>query len=183
MSSSWFSSHLVLPILSKNCHVMGRGGGGGGGRGALPVSPWLVLILRALACLRELRSFSIIPHLSRDMRKSGASKWTQIVVRHPALRHPALRKGQAATAGIFQCHRRPMTWQTLLFPNYFQQISFPLCYQVCLPCVGDSGKWARIAMSSSYCFPFILVFTVFSLCKTKFLTKKNAIQSWSLSKM
>lgn len=183
MSSSWFSSHLVLPILSKTLSCYGAGWGRWGRRGALPVSPWLVLILRALACLRELKSFSIIPHLSRDMRKSGASKWTQIVVRHPALRHPALKKGQTATAGTFQCHRRPMTWQTWLFPNYFQQISFLLCYQVRLPCVGDSGKWARIAMSSSYCFPFILVFTVFSLCETKFLTKGNAIHSWPLSKL
>ena len=167
-SNSWFSVIWSILFFKKlPCFSPG----------VLPV--FLCLLLRALIGYVDERAWKLLrPYsVSEGAWEGGrASKWNWVLVRYLAI-HLMLSivKGP-------NCHsqdhstgeRGPLIWQILLFPTHLA--SFLLPGQ--LPCAGDSGKWARISMSLLYWFPFILIFTVFSLCQWKL---GNALQSWLLS--
>lgn len=120
----------------------------------------------------------------RFMGKRGASKWTHILVRRSAdPQMPSIEKGPNCHS---QNHATPQRVPDLA--DATAPTSFPTNLASSLPpghllSVDGGGNWARISMSSLYWLPSILIFTVFSLCQEKFLTKGNAIQSWRLSKL
>ena len=165
MSSYSWMQPFGSPFFLKICHVWG-------GSACLSLAGsqrWGSLLTK------ELRSFT---------GKHGASKWTHILVRHPAdPQMPSIEKGPNCHS---KKHSTPQRMPDLA--DFIVPTSFPTNLAFSLPpghllSVDGSGNWARISMPSLYWLPSILIFTVFSLCQEKFLTKGNAIQSWLLSKL
>lgn len=126
-----FTVICPYPQFLKICHVIWVGGQRGRGWGALPVS----------LSVRELRSSSFIPHLCRD---------TQVLVRHPAgHKMPSFEKGQTAIARTIQLHEDPDLADCIVSNSFLTNRTSSLLPGH-LPCVGDSGKWSGISMSSLY---------------------------------